>query len=259
MNYLFKIYFCLFTVLFASVKFVAAQETIITDRPDQTESSVCVTAKSIQIESGVNLSFTNKLTSVSVPNTLFRVGLFPFLELRLFHEVLINKHSFNKNNFGISDFQVGFKMQLFKKENHKSTVALLSHLIIPSGSNELSEDHWGSSSRLLVTHQLSERNSLAYNFGYTYHNSKKGDLIYTLSLAHALTDKLGLFAELYGELIEFDKLLLNGDAGITYLIKPNLQLDLSYGIGVIQKMNFISFGVSWNIAPKANLASPISN
>jgi len=35
---------------------------------------------------------------------------------------------------------------------------------------------------------------------------------------------------------------LNSDAGITYLIKKNLQIDFSSGLGLNQKMNYFSIG-----------------
>ena len=37
----------------------------------------------------------------------------------------------------------------------------------------------------------------------------------------------------------------NFDSGFTYLVKDNLQIDLSFGFGINNKMNFQSIGVSW--------------
>jgi hypothetical protein len=39
--------------------------------------------------------------------------------------------------------------------------------------------------------------------------------------------------------------MANLDAGITYLVNPNLQLDFSFGTGINHTMNFISAGISW--------------
>lgn len=241
------------------IGFAFAQEPIVSDRPDQTEASVTVPHKSFQIESGFAFSFSNNTSSLSTPNTLFRYGLFPFLELRFYNEVLIEKNSMLGKNSGISDLQVGIKLQIFEREDNPTSVAFLSHLIAPSGSDYFSAKAWGNTSRVLVTHQIGARHALGYNLGYTYLNSKKGDFIYTLSYAHALTEKFGFFAEIYGEWIEFENALLNADAGLTYLIKPNLQLDASYGIGLNQRMNFLGLGMSWNIAPRQVLAAPAND
>ena len=37
----------------------------------------------------------------------------------------------------------------------------------------------------------------------------------------------------------------NFDSGFTYLVKDNLQIDLSFGLGINNKMNFQAIGVSW--------------
>jgi hypothetical protein len=37
------------------------------------------------------------------------------------------------------------------------------------------------------------------------------------------------------------------DAGITYLINPKMQADLSFGTGLTQNFSFISFGFAWAI------------
>ena len=246
-------------IFITSCYYVQGQETIVSDRPDQTEASVTIPHRSFQIETGFGFNFTNQKTSFSAPNTLFRYGLFPFLELRLFNEILVEKQTSLIKNSGISDLQVGVKVQVFKKEDNKTSVALLSHLITPSGSTQLSEHAWGNTSRILITHQFNDKTALGYNVGYTFLNSTKGDLVLTLSCAHAVTSKFGLFAEVYGDWIEFDKAIVNGDAGFTYLIKPNLQLDASYGLGFSQRMNFASLGLSWNIAPSPKFVSPTND
>jgi hypothetical protein len=246
----------LLILVFFSAQLAKAQEIIVTDRPDQTESSLTIPHKSFQIESGFGFSFTNKTTSLSTPNTLFRYGLFSFLELRFYNEVLIEKYSAAKKASGISDVQFGIKLQLFEKEDKPTSVGFLSHVIAPSGSIAFSNKAWGNTSRLLVTHQFTDQTALGVNLGYTYLNSKKGDLVYTASLAHSVTARFGVFAEVFGDWVEFDEINVNGDAGFTYLIKPNLQLDASYGIGFTSKMNFLGMGVSWNISPKPLPSSP---
>jgi hypothetical protein len=41
--------------------------------------------------------------------------------------------------------------------------------------------------------------------------------------------------------------VLNFDAGLTYLVKDNVQLDFSFGTGLTHKMNYISLGCCWKI------------
>ena len=39
----------------------------------------------------------------------------------------------------------------------------------------------------------------------------------------------------------------NFDAGVTYLVNDNCQLDFSFGTGITNNMNYISVGGSWLI------------
>lgn len=57
-----------------------------------------------------------------------------------------------------------------------------------------------------------------------------------------------MYVETFGEYSDFEELTSNFDSGLTYLVKENLQLDFSLGLGLNQKMNYFSFGFSWNIS-----------
>jgi hypothetical protein len=70
---------------------LAAQE-IITDRPDQTESSSTIQKGNLQIESGLLLEFLGEDISCSernilAPTTLIRYGLLDFAELRIVSQI----------------------------------------------------------------------------------------------------------------------------------------------------------------------------
>ena len=75
-----------------------------------------------------------------------------------------------------------------------------------------------------------------------------GTLIYTLSFGVRVSEKVGFYIEPYGEWTDFKAYLSNFDAGFTYLVKDNLQLDFSFGTGINYTMNYIAAGVSWNFA-----------
>ena len=47
---------------------------------------------------------------------------------------------------------------------------------------------------------------------------------------------------------EFDIHEANFDAGLTYLIQDNFQLDASFGTGINHNMNYFSVGASINIS-----------
>ncbi len=100
---------------------------------------------------------------------------------------------------------------------------------------------------------MSESFSIAYNIGYNYFGTDKGDLSYSLAFGIAVNEKVGVYIEPYGDVVnfKFDDTVLNFDAGFTYLPNPNIQLDFSFGTGINKKMNYLSVGCSWLI-PRAN-------
>lgn len=60
-----------------------------------------------------------------------------------------------------------------------------------------------------------------------------------------VNDKVGIYIEPYGDWVNFTELEANFDAGFTYLVNPNFQLDFSFGTGLNHNMNYLSFGFSW--------------
>ena len=229
---------------------VSAQE-IITDRPDQTESSSTIPKGNLQIESGLLLEFLGEDISYSertilAPTTLIRYGLLDFAELRIVSQIENVKNN-STSVTGISDLEIGTKLQLLKKEKSLLEIALLSHIIIPTGSKEVSSNTTGSINKLCVSHRSNTNISIAYNLGYNYFGSGKGDLTYSFVLGSRINDKASVYFEPYGEFIEFEDNVININSGITYLLKDNFQLDFSFGTGINHIFNYTAIGFSWNI------------
>lgn len=230
-------------------------QQIVTDRPDQTEASSTVPKQSFQIESGFIAQFSgsnnNKSRNLGLPTTLFRYGLFNWMEVRLVSELAVQRMELSgrvSKSVGIKDLQIGTKVQLFKKEGNATEVAFLTHIIVPSGTAGVTSGSVGSINKLSISHGLAERVGLGYNVGYDYLGSGSGNLTYSVSVAFGITDKLGVFLEPYGSWDNFSSATTNFDSGFTYLIKDNLQYDFSFGVGLDNRMNFLSTGISWNIA-----------
>jgi hypothetical protein len=225
-------------------------QTIVTDRPDQTESSLTVPHKSFQIEAGVLFGDLNNKSQrlYLLPTTLFRYGLTRGIELRLGENLMSYKNESSlETRFGLSDLELGAKFQILKREDVNTEIAFLTHVVLPTGTDTLSLGKYGTINKLAISHELNSFASLGYNVGYDYLGYSKGILTYSLALGAAFNDKLGAYLEFYGQWRDFDNFLINFDIGITYLIQENLQLDFSYGLGLNQRMNYFAFGCSWNI------------
>lgn len=246
-----KLKYLIIIALFV-INYSAFSQELITDRPDQTESSSTVTKGSLQIESGLLLGFSesNSIShrEISAPTTLFRLGLTEGIEIRVSNQYENIKNQTTKEEIsGISDLELGTKIQILKQEGLNIEIAFLSHALIPTGSKNLTNDKFGSINKLAVSHSINEDVGIGYNIGYNYFGRGDGDLTYSLALGFAISSKAGIYIETYGDYIEFKNHESNFDAGLTYLIKDNLQLDFSFGSGVNHTMNYIAVGFSWNI------------
>ena len=228
-------------------------QTIITDRPDQTESSSTLLKGSLQIESGILLGsakdafFSERV--LQIPSVLWRYGITNGIEIRLLTEFASVKNKMSNMTInGISDLQIGAKIQLFKKEEFNTEIAFLSHAIVPSAKDELSLNKFGVINKLAVSHELNNAIGLGYNIGYDYFGSGNGNFTYSLALGFAISNKIGFYVEPYGEVIELENYLANFNTGFTYLLKENSQLDVSFGTGINHSMKYVSLGYSLNIS-----------
>lgn len=231
---------------------------IITDRPDQTESSTTIPLKSFQVECGVmigNYYFNNSSEKLFlIPTTLLRYGLTKNIELRLVEQLIsIKNEQTSEENFGLSDLELGAKIQILKNPDINTEIAFISHLVLPTGAVSITNDHAGTINKLAISHGLTDFLDLGYNIGYNYFGHEKGYATYSLALGLGLTKQTGAYIETYGEVAEFTDWISNFDSGITYLVTENVQLDFSFGIGLNQKMNYFSVGFSWNIQKKQKL------
>ena len=237
--------------IFGFVLFSFSQ-TIVTDRPDQTESSSTIEKKSFQIETALLINFSednNKSSQqIFLPTTLFRYGLSRLIELRVLSQLESLKNDLaSKTNFGVSDLEFGSKIQLLKKENINTEIAFLSHLVIPTGSTTLTVNKWGTKNKLAISHSLFSSINIGYNIGYNYFGEGNGDFNYSFAIGFSITEKLGIYIEPFGDILEFNNHKSSFDSGFTYLIKDNSQLDFSFGTGLNHTMNYLSIGYSINI------------
>ncbi|NOQ74739.1 MAG: hypothetical protein GQ574_22185 [Crocinitomix sp.] len=228
-------------------------QALQTDRPDQTESSNTIPKGTFQIESGIGIQVTqNDITGLNdrsfmLPTSLFRIAVANKFELRVVN-TLYNNRSQNvffgaESNWLIDNLQVGFKWKIAEGDRVKPQIGFMSHVVLPSGTNAV-DGVYGVVNKLLFSHGFSNGWGLGYNLGYTYLGTGDGDLTYSISLAMPITEKLGAYIESYGAYENIQNFVTNADAGITYLLKDNIQLDYSFGVGITNRMNYQALGIS---------------
>lgn len=224
-------------------------QEIVTDRPDQTESSVTVGKNNFQIESGLSFlnNSNNSGSSFFGPSALVRYGVSNGIELRFFaqHETTkIVLEGETRKFSGINDLEIGAKFQIFKKSHVNTEIAFLSHVILPTANDNVSINSFGTINKIAISHTISNKVGLGYNVGFD-HVEKQSLLTYSLVIGIALSKNTGFYVESYGNLGESNNFESNFDTGFTYLVNNNFQLDVSYGVGLNNDMNYLSAGFSW--------------
>ncbi|WOD44791.1 transporter [Hwangdonia lutea] len=258
-----------FGLTFFASTFLWAQEKkelapLITDRPDQTESPNVVPKRFLQVETGTSYeSFkTNniKTEDFTFNTTLVRYGLLDNLELRLGWDFVegktkINGNTLNNISSGFNPLLLGVKTSIAKENGCFPEIGLLGHLYLPfTASTDYKPETTGVDFRLAFAHTLSENTSLSYNLGAAWGNdSPEASYVYTIAFGQSITNKLGAYAELYGDLPENSKANHLWDAGLTYLINNNVQLDATVGSSITKGQDIlISAGVSFRIPSNQN-------
>ena len=96
---------------------VNGQESIQTDRPDQTESPAITPKNHLQIETGVFYEKTDRDSeNFSHPTVLWKYGINENFELRMITEFNSEKMGSNRNA-GVSPLSLGFKTRLSEEKN----------------------------------------------------------------------------------------------------------------------------------------------
>lgn len=233
---------------------------LIADRPDQTESSSVILPGYVQAETGILYTEEDegdeRSRTLELPRTLFRIGLVDRVEFRLGFDGWVSEDVEDKDGFG--DSEVGFKFYLWKEAGILPETTLLTSLSLPTGADEFTNERADPRFRFLFSHTLTDRITLSYNLGMAWgtEEDERGErdtlsvFEYTFSAGFGLTDRLGAFAELFGNV------LINAeggpahsfDGGFTYLVKSNVQLDVSSGVGLSNSADdwFVSAGFTYS-------------
>lgn len=124
---------------------------------------------------------------------------------------------------------------------------MVIHAILPTGSEFLSNNTIGIVNKVAVSHQVTQQTSIAYNVAYINTNNGTDNYTYSLAFVKGINKRVGFYIEPYGELASLKHYIANVDAGITYLLTNQLQLDFSLGTGLNNQMNYMATGLSWLI------------
>ncbi len=238
---------------------VLAEPALVTDRPDQTESAVVVPQGRVQLETGWTFSREDesgqRTETHEAAGTLVRVGLAERVELRVGWAGYISADmdfgGAMTDADGPGDTELGAKIHLHEERGRAPELALLAAVSLPTGGDDFSSDEFDPSFRISASHELSERLAIGYNAGAAW-TSESGTTLsnyqYTAALGIGVTDKLGAFVELFGDVPASapGRPANSFDGGLTYLLRHNLQADLAGGVGLSSAADdwFVGLGIS---------------
>lgn len=257
----------LFVVFVLLALTVYAQETssdlgpLVTDRPDATESASVVPKGFLQVETGAFYTTFDsngiKTDDFVLNTTLVRIGLLHNLELRLGWDLLeqsIESPGNSKStSTGLVPLLLGTKISIAEEKNGWPELAFIGHVRLPFvASDDFRPETTGVDFRFSVAHTLNERSSLSYNIGaFWFGDNPEAAYLYTLAYGYSITEKIGAYVELYGDFPENSKANHLWDAGFTYLVSDNVQLDATVGSGITDGQDLLlSGGVSFRIPIK---------
>lgn len=219
---------------------------LVTDRPDQTESTNIVPRGFVQIEAGWSLEAARdagvSVHTHTLPGMLARVGLSRALEARFGFTgfQLTSPAPAAGGSSGLGDAELGFKYRVATARGWAPEVALIGAVSVPTGSTGVTSGRLDPSFLLTLSRPLGDRWSVGSNLGSSWTTTDASgsrttvvDLTYTLTLGAGLLERIGMFAETFGSArVQGGTASLTVDGGFTWLVRDNLQLDLSAGRGI---------------------------
>jgi hypothetical protein len=232
---------------------------LITDRPDQTESASLVPQGNFQIETGfvyeADQTVALRSDNLALFSTLLRYGVNRNFELRLgsafLHRTNDPEQSEKTSISGLAPWFAGLKLKMAEQDGVIPEMAFLLTAEFPgTGKTEFSPDHIATDLRFSIEYTLTDRLGLGVNLGGQWDcDEGRPAGLYSLVLGIGLANRLGVFIESYGFLPTNRMPDHRMDAGVTWLVKNNLQLDFSGGFGLsdVSPDYFINAGFSWRI------------
>jgi hypothetical protein len=229
-----------------------------TDRPSQTSTPKTVVKNRFQFEGGVqkqhDISNSEHTDEYLYPTALLKYGLTNKLELRLLIEDEGDyEHAPDKQKVasGVKPLKVGLKYNLFKEKGALPNTSINARAALPNvATKDFKGDYVAPAFRLAMQNSLSKRVTLAYNVAAEWEaDDVHAKYLVTLCPQFKLTKKLQTFAELYSFYSSDETADYRCDAGLLYKVTPNVQVDVSGGLGISKSSpdSFVEAGLSFRL------------
>ena len=225
---------------------LAAQNVINTDRPDQSDGTHIVEKNLIQLETGLQYSKFDEVTTGFDNVTLVRFGVTRHFEVRLLNQYSLVNDS--NRTAGFRPPTISFKNQLCVQKGLLPKITLVSYFHLPiTFSPAFKGDHLGYTFTFAGRHDLTSKMKIYSNLGIN-RDQESTDISYlaTLEINYNVTDRFSSFVEYFGNYAAQSSSSNGMDFGFIYAFKNNFAVDLAIGSPILNLASnrFISFGIS---------------
>jgi len=183
-------------------------------------------------------------------STLLRYGINKKLEIRLQADYAQMKTD-SLNIKGFNPLIVGTKILISESKGILPETSFLFNLTLPYfGDRNFRPKNLAPSYYFLMQNDITKKLNVCYNIGLEYDGESRIPAEFAaICFGYNITEKISISAENYNWFSNSAKPENFVDIGIAYIIKKNLQLDISGNMNLrsIEKYYMISFGVSWRI------------
>lgn len=220
-----------------------------TDRPDQTEEAHLVNKRQLQVETGLLYNNFDTGHSALISRTVIRYGISKKWEVGLLVEQGRERNRYIEETVQSTyPLALRFKASLLKKHTWLPDITLIGYLQLPFTSQD-TEGGWRRSASLMAAflHEAGSDWKIEYNGGFQQ-EAFGADITWLVngSLHYKLTEKAEVFAGYFSQFQSQKDPFHNIDAGISYKIKENMQIDLGAGASIFfdTPNQFLTMGFS---------------
>lgn len=214
-------------------------------RPGASETTSVIPKGLFQFESG----WTQIKTKTGNGNFMVRLGLANRVEVRFSLDEVVLKH----NPFYSSIGSI-IMFQITEERNNQWGSAVIMSISLPEGTDLFSSDPKEYSFIAAFSASLSRRISLGWNLGGSsnrINNESFKYLKYSICGGYDLTEKIGVFIEMYGwtPTVTFGEFIHSIDGGVIYQLFDTVQIDVNTGLNQINDLNeiFVDFGIVFRL------------
>ncbi len=218
---------------------------LVSDRPDFTESTLSIPRGHVQLELGMTYEDLDGADLETYGELLVRLGLGGGWEARIGVPSYQRLDTSGRDLSGFGDVSIGAKRALGQFGG--TDVAVLVATSVPTASGDFESSSWQPDAALALAWELPNGWSLGSNIGWTYADGGDDRFHqYRVSVALGVPtgSRSGAFFEAYAFSEEYDggDTATYVDAGLTYLVNDDLQLDARIGYGLSDAEVDLFFG-----------------